>query len=703
MKSLPIFLLFIISFLCLNSSYSQSDNGGATDLKGGQITNEVEATIIPRIELKAKITEEGIFFRWAPNTALIWQDGIADGYILEKGKVVIQGQDTSFQFTPITPTPIKPWPLQQWKSIVNDDKPFAAAAAMCIYGNNEEQGFINQANDEQTKFGFNLLSADLDRDAALASGLAYFDKDFKPDEFPLYRIKLANATLSNFSSYRDLNIFDFKRTKPYTPSIAETSAQETSISLFWEKLDMGERPTAFHIERSTDGTNFQRINKQPYIDVTTNLTKGSERVVYLDDSLNMNTTYYYRLIAIDAFSDLSDPSEIVEAKTEDKTPPNPAYEVTTQEGEEGEVLINWAWKDYEQHNDLAGFKVLRSHKIDGLYELMHQDLLPNNTLRFIDKNPDPRKTNFYKVITVDNNGNESRSNIAFNIIQDNIAPQTPSNLSAEIDTTGHLLVQWEAPTDEDIRGYLLHYSNREEGPFAVVPGGHLPFTHFVDSITLKTLTEEMYFYVVAVDYSYNPSKRSEIIKVQKPDMVPPQASFFGKYTVSEEGIYFEWIKSKSLDVVDISLMRKTVDSEWQKVEDFDASQKSYLDKNVMGGKYYEYSLITTDDAGNETFPKKNLGLEALTPFFIADVENFNIEKNNGQVVLSWEFQDVSTHEFILYKKTNDGKLKTLKRIAGQNNYADVSVSKKNNYSYAIKAKAKDGRESKLSPILDIQL
>ena len=66
--------------------------------------------------------------------------------------------------------------------------------------------------------------------------------------------------------------------------------------------------------------------------------------------------------------------------------------------------------------------------------------------------------------------------------------------------------------------------------------------------------------------------------------------------------------------------------------------------------------------------------------------------------LNWDYKNVSEHTFVVYKKATDGALLTYKVLEGVNKM-DVNYQKDIEYSFAIKARAKDGRESKISELV----
>lgn len=659
--------------------------------------------IEPRIFMSTQMTDDGLMIRWAPNDLSLWLDGIDQGYTLQK--VVFPEDSTeSAYYVDVLTSPIKPWKKSQWETIISEEKPYCAAAAQCIYGleREDKSGFVIKQENQKNLFGFSLLSADLDRDAAIASGLGYLDTSVKEKGLVMYRIFLNESPLAEYQDTIIVSATGSFVEQP-RPEIIGANESENSIQLNWKNGKGRFQYTAFYIEKSKDGNTFHRITPTPYLPMTTNITAGRDMVTYVDSVHSNFETYYYRIIGINSFAELSAPSEVIKAMGRDRTPPNTPVNLTCQENNDGMTVINWDWEDINNDNDLFGFYLLKSTEANGEYDTLNKSILPIDTKRYIDHSPDVIATNYYKVIAVDKYGNTSTSSLSFLITTDDIPPSPPTELKAEIDNNGMMLLTWEPSVDKDVRGYLVHFSNGKEANYAVIPGDYLTEPYYLDSLTLNTLTEEIYYYVVALDLSYNASEISEIIEVKKPDIIPPSPSIFVDYRVSEEGIYFEWIKSASTDVEKVILRRKEKENNWLDVLDFDETKNTYTDINVKGGELYHYQLVTIDDDGNNAESTKPLILEALTPFFIPMVSKLDLNKEENVITISWDYENLEDHKFIIYRKIGDGPLKTLKHLSGMNNFQDSSLKKDQEVSYALKAKAKDGRESKLSAPIKIKM
>lgn len=647
------------------------------------------------LALLFKSTSDGVIIRWAPTNPSAWLKGNEYGYTIEK--LVLDSLNPR-EFQKVRPSPFTPWPLEAWESIVEDSNPYRAAAAMTIYGESEVgEGIVRQAEELENRHGMAMLSADLDALAAEASGLRYKDQEVELGDAIIYRIYVntpseVEAVDTVYDIYVHTELINLR-----VPPLEEASEGDRTITLQWLRPKGGMAFSGYYIERSEDGINFERLNNAPYLDITTEATIDLDYISYRDSIDQNGFVYQYRIRGIDAFADLSEPSNIIEAQGQDKVAPTSPKNLEVIEEELGTLTLYWEYTG-ETTADLSGYNVYKAIDINESFVKITETPLPAFQLKYIDLDPDERATNYYYVTAVDNNGNESSSNVAFGFTKDEVPPQPPHSLTGNIDRNGMLLLQWEAPSDEDIRGYQVFYSNSLSTTFGVKPGEYLPNTHFVDSLTLQTLSEDIYYYVIAIDWSYNQSEPSEILQVKKPDIIPPDPSIFTNYKVSEEGIFMEWKASTSADVTDIILKRKVADGPYETVIEFDPSNSSYLDQNVDEGVVYEYKLITIDDDGLETECEKHLVLEGLKSFFLDDITSFSVKSAEKGNELSWSYENLVEHEFIIYRSDIGGDLVTLKKLSAISSYIDTSADSSKKYTYAIKAKARDGRESQMNKV-----
>ena len=138
-------------------------------------------------------------------------------------------------------------------------------------------------------------------------------------------------------------------------------------------------------------------------------------------------------------------------------------------------------------------------------------------------------------------------------------------------------------------GYRLYRSNSPEHEFSVIKEGFLSLdslqnevqTVFIDSVTLKSLTPYIYYRTEALDFNHNTSEFSEILKVKRPDIIPPTTPVFKKVKVGEDFVELEFALSKSRDVKQQILFRKLdLKDNWEQLAILQNEQKKYVDEKV---------------------------------------------------------------------------------------------------------------------------
>lgn len=126
--------------------------------------------------------------------------------------------------------------------------------------------------------------------------------------------------------------------------------------------------------------------------------KGRLSAEFIDEDLNDNYVYTYRLRAVTYDNIVSTPSQIVKVIT--KALPTSIVNIKTTTNLANRVNINWS---ASSQKDFALYYVYRAEKINGSYELIAK--LHNN--KFVDKIDENGKSYFYRVSAVDKDGLES--------------------------------------------------------------------------------------------------------------------------------------------------------------------------------------------------------------------------------------------------------------------------------------------------------
>jgi hypothetical protein len=85
-------------------------------------------------------------------------------------------------------------------------------------------------------------------------------------------------------------------------------------------------------------------------------------------------------------------------------------------------------------------------------------------------------------------------------------------------------------------GYRVLWANDSTHEFSSRTNEIWMDTTFVDTVSLNTLTRNVYYRIVAVDTRYHHSAPSDILELVRPDVVPPVAPIFTDVYVTETSV-----------------------------------------------------------------------------------------------------------------------------------------------------------------------
>jgi len=294
----------------------------------------------------------------------------------------------------------------------------------------------------------------------------------------------------------------------------------------------------------------------------------------------------------------------IKGTPKDLTPPRRPIMLGVKQEKPNSAIIQWKMSDPVE-NDLQGFIIGRGNEDFGQFYRIHEGVIPADWTSFEDKYFDLDTTNYYVVEAVDFNGNTSRSNSAYLTLVDSIAPIIPVPISGIMDSTGIVTLELEPQEERDFMGYRVYKANAADHEFSVVQETYndtiISMARnpiIIDTSTLESLTPFVYYHVTALDYNYNESKFSEIIKVPRPDTISPVPPLISDYQITDEGIQFSFIASTSVDVTKNTFYINNQSSdEWEAIETF-YSDTSYLyvpEENSSG--MVEYAANAEDLSG----------------------------------------------------------------------------------------------------------
>ncbi|MEZ4828389.1 MAG: hypothetical protein R3C61_19175 [Bacteroidia bacterium] len=658
---------------------------------------------------------DSIVLRWAPVSAGLWAISNQQGYTIERLSYMRPEDFDPELYRKLTPQPLKPWPLEQWATIGRPEKnnPMAAVAAQCIYGKNlsigkKDAGYFQQAGEMDNRWTLTLLAADISPATAAAAGLRFADRDIDPMRTYVYRIypAVSPEIYPRDTAYIVINAGE-KAAIPL-PVIASAVEMENQIHIEWSREEHTPYFTAFYIERSEDrGKTYRRLTDLPFVSPPSqDSALYSPHMVYSDSIEENYRPYFYRIVGITPFGEPSEPSEPIMAMGRDRTPPPAPRNLKATYLGGSQVKITWEMPDVP--GDMEGFYVGRSDNALSGFQPLHTQALSPSVRFFTDTNADPLKANFYVVASKDTAGNGQVSMAVYGIIVDSLPPAQPRGLTGKVDSSGRVTLRWNLGKEKDIIGYEVFFANAEDHVFARITDSPWRDTVYYDTIMVKTLTEHAFYRIVAVDANYNYSPFSAVLKLKRPDQIPPTPPVFSNYEVGNGFIRVEWIPSSSEDVAMHLLFRRETGGEWEQIALFPGKNMptAYTDSMISPGTHYEYSIMAIDDDG--------LSSEEAYPLFLKAVDfslkppvkalHANLNSREKQVEITWQYPYSGQFRYTVYRAVNGGNFVSLGNNKSEiKTFTDRQIRAGHTYEYAVKVIYANGSTSGFSPQVKLKV
>ncbi len=656
------------------------------------------------VAILARANENAINVRWAPTSSLVWELANKYGYTLERYTIVKDTQRVAPKdYNLLTSPLLKPMAKETWEPLVDEDDN-AAIVAQAIYGETFEltDSFdkdvfqvAQKTQERDQRFSFALFACDQSFAVAKLSGLGYTDEAVTKGEKYLYKV-YANIPSSIVRVDTAFVFVGPEDVRPL-PKIQDFKAVfgDRKVVLSWEKTLTDRFYNAFWVEKSTDGgQTFRSITTRPIINAYSE--EKSEKGTYfrLDSLQANNTEVSYRIRGINPFGELGPFSEEVSGQG---SPTIAAYAAirSHEVGKDGTATIQWEYPA-KQEKLIEGFilKVAKTPK--GPFNPVTDALISKKERQYTIRNP--QGTGYYSLGLVAK-GEELNFSFPYLIqLEDSIPPAVPQEVTASIGPQGKVAMRWKRNTEDDLMGYRIYRSNFRSAEFSEVTTAPLEDNQFEDSLALDNLTEKMYYRVVAVDKRDNRSEASEIIEVEKPDIVPPAPPVLQKAEGLEQGVYLEWAKSSSQDVTSHRVYRSVRGTkQWELVAIVDTLH-FFLDTMVQASQPNLYTVLAVDDVGLESPPTKPMRVSRKASKATVSYEGFSgrSERENKRVILFWRLEDPEVEAIKVYRAAGDASMSMYQTLAHTDQFVDEKVVQNVTYRYQLKAVMKGGKEAGFS-------
>lgn len=681
-------------------------------------TVDVDSLRSANLVLLARTSPDSIVLRWGPDTPGGWVTANQVGYILERAEYDSNKVFNSNAFQQLTPRPIRPWPIEQWQvQYEKKENDYVALAAQTLHGERfvvdvpdqpggQLQTLRNASEELRNRHGFALLAADNDPVAAQGLGLRYVDHLVEEDKIYIYRIRAVNNT----AEYYIKPAYQVAKAEPDDPAPPPQNLKaksfDGSVVLTWDEL-ISHQYSGYHIYRSSDGgQTWKRLTDFPYMDIDTDDAdeEAELNVVYSDTSIVNYRTYHYKVQGITPFAELSEPAKTVGRGKDLTPPPSPKINKPEQVGKSA-FKITWSYPDTV--DGIRGFLIAKSaESLSGFEPIFNKPLDPDKR-EYIDENA-TMDSPFYVVGAIDTAGNMSPSLSVYGELIDSEPPSQPTGLTGTIDTAGVVSLHWNLGPEKDVMGYRVLWANADDHEFSAASSLVIRDTTFVDTIAVKTLTKHVYYKIAALDQRYNQSDFSDVLKLKRPDIVPPGPSVFSKVFVTDSSVTLNWHPSRSEDVSRQVLYRRNTTSEvsWDSLANFSGSADSYVDTAVTQNIMYRYRLQAIDSTGLRSQFASTVQARPYDSGIIPPprLKTARYDSTQKKVIIEWSPSSPvdESYYYVVYRSPEGSPPATLKALnTDQERFEDGSVIPGLRYQYAVKVKSKNGRQSPKSNIIKV--
>lgn len=682
---------------------------------------EADTTTIPisYVNVVGRYTEgKGVEIRFFPDKKSVLEDGFKNGFSIERilfDSRVKRKQTDTLNYLEIVK--VFPYKDSQWETSISNEKNLESRNELEIARDflknidkkeggafNFEKG-IAELKDQKSKEDFEYmifaLTALQNANVANALGLGYTDSTAIKGKSYFYRVR----PLDTSSIYKIIPVDYFivaeNLKKGYDNPVY---VKQGDTELFFAWIDIPEL-SGYFVERANPGEiTFTQLNKAPIRNLESSGYEGESRSGYNDKNLINYQIYTYRFFGYTLFGEKIQFAE-VKAMPKDLTPPEQPFLQQPQHVKPNEVLVTWKMNPIPAP-DLKGLFVARSDKNEGEFKVLHGAMLSKDTRTFTDTTFLTGQPNYYVVQAIDTAKNVSSSYPVSVTLIDSIPPVKPVFIFGKIDSLGVVTIAVEKNKEKDLMGYRLYKSNSTEHEFSVI---HESFTNndsliqevktvFKDTVTLNSLTPFIYYKIKALDFNYNQSEFSGVLKVERPDTIPPVTPVFNNVIVREKEIELHFVPSSSEDVKEQIIYRKTdIAAKWENLKTTDSIDTKFIDTTVTTGVTYYYSIRAKDLSGLYSRYASAVYGKPYDTGIRPPVENFSVNVEKKNIILKWEYPDIKIdHSFVIYKKDDKGLLKQYDTTK-EKSYTDKNTNKEN--YYAVKVVTNDGGQSKISAVL----
>jgi len=661
---------------------------------------------------------EGMELRWFPNSRALYEMGKRNGYVVERANFISKTKGYG-SFKKIKE--IKPYSKRKWDEIIrknpnkeNNLRELARDFSQNSFDDKAEKlvfkhgayALKNIKHKQDNQFSFLTFMTFQDKEIALSLGLGTVDNSAVKGHKYSYRVVINTFNKTQLQNIvcRSTAVTAIQKSAPVNKSIGVIEGDK-KLTIVWK-----DTPELFgyYVERSEqrNGGNYTPLNKMPLIFLKGKKYKDTSSGAYSDERLTNGKTYFYKIYANTLFGDKLLVGEVIGTPKDLTAPKTPNLENPIHNKDKVELKWNFIGA---ASSDLKGFDVFRSDKHDGEFIKLNTTLLSKSKRTFEDFDYSKEHSNYYKVIAYDTHENSSTSMPVYALIIDDTPPAKPKGIVASISKDGVVQIVIPKQDDDDIIGYKVFKANQEDHEFSVVeevfPSETEPLFKkgdkkvFTEKIPLKTLTPNIFYKVKMYDRNFNQSEFSDVIKIVKPDVVPPASAVIQNVIINPKEVKLTLIKPSSKDLKEVNLYRKKEKGTWKLINKSSNKEikETFIDKEIEPHTNYYYRIQAVDKNNLRSKFSPTVAVATINFEKIEPVKKVSVSKQGKQIKVSWRYgSNKQNLYFVIYRKVNDTVLKQIGH-SSKNTFIDKRPRKGKN-SYACRVMDVNGNSSTISSL-----
>lgn len=436
----------------------------------------------------------------------------------------------------------------------------------------------------------------------------------------------------------------------------------------------------------------------------------ADRTEYLDQNVEHNVVYYYKVRAYDKLSQLTDFTSVVSARTD--FAPNPPIILKT-EGRSKSILIVWAANPLKSQDtsQMAGYKIYRADQEDGQYQEVNKLLLSDLTdssdgkIHYRATALSDGHTYFYRLAAFNEKGIESElcypvKGTTFPIV---------ASVNSVSDLIREVKLSWTGTQSPFLVAYNIYRSIKSDGGFVKIKKINASDSNnryeYSDAEGLGDKTK--YYYQITAEDDLGIETSPSPVRVAVTRDIPPQPEKFVARSSLVKKVELTW-QAATQEEVEGYLIYWSLEREGQytllkKISGRENSR--FLDdsrgfEQLADGKTYYYRLSAYNKVNAESKPALTNATTKPRPQKPVGLKGASSKIK--EVPLEWQAspeKDISF--YYIYRATGDSDSFSNIGQANTSSYTDKNLKDGTAYRYRIQAKDNDGLLSDYSDAISV--